>query len=405
MSYGYDYTTMTTRLEKIIMENAKDIIASGDSLYKAYLKARSSSAWKAETMKCDLNFLSVLSQKQKELREQTYETGKTRAFIASERGKERLITSTRIEDRIVRHSICDNILVPQLTPKLIYDNGASIKGKGVSFTRARFERHLHQLYHMDNSNSGWILFVDFSKYYDNIRHDTLINDVGNVIKDEYVMWLYSHIVKNSRVDVSDLNQDEIAELDTGVYDSISFFKEHHKKSGLKYLDKSLNIGDQTSQISGVFYPTPIDNYVKIVRGHKLYDRYMDDMAIVDKSKERLIETLNGIIEIAGKRGIHINRKKTCIIKASSTFTFLQIRYRLTDTGHVYRRMKNTKVTRECDHIKALCRVGLTSTEIKSELTSWINSRIKYLGKRQLRKLNNVYNDLFPEVNNHGICNT
>lgn len=41
--------------------------------------------------------------------------------------------------------------------------------------------------------------------------------------------------------------------------------------------KSVGIGSQISQISGVYYPTRIDNYCKIVKGMKYYGRYMDKL--------------------------------------------------------------------------------------------------------------------------------
>lgn len=243
------------------MKNYESIVTSGDALYQAYLDSCKASRWKAETMQCSMNFLSVISKKQKELRNRTYKTERQREFIANERGKERAITSTRIEDRIVRHSICDNVLVPELTPKLIYDNGASVRDKGVDFTRKEFEKHLHMLFNENKCNDGWILFGDFSKYYDNIPHDQLISDVGNVISDEFSMWLYSVIVDASKVDVSGLTDEEVQGLMNGVFNSIDYRKADFERKGEKYITKSLDIGDQASQISGVFYPTPIDNYL------------------------------------------------------------------------------------------------------------------------------------------------
>ena len=380
------------------MKNYESIVTSGDALYQAYLDSCKTSRWKAETMQCSMNFLSVISKKQKELRNRTYKTERQREFIANERGKERAITSTRIEDRIVRHSICDNVLVPELTPKLIYDNGASVRDKGVDFTRKEFEKHLHMLFNENKCNDGWILFGDFSKYYDNIPHDQLISDVGNVISDEFSMWLYSVIVDASKVDVSGLTDEEVQGLMNGVFNSIDYRKADFERKGEKYIAKSLDIGDQASQISGVFYPTPIDNYVKIVRQHKMYDRYMDDFAIMHKDKEYLLETLEGIYKIADSKGIHINKKKTYIVKASSVYTFLQMKYSLGKAGHVTRKMQNKKITKQCDKLRALQKKFLageiTYKDVEQNYKSWFKSHIKYLTKKQRRKLNNVYNDLF-----------
>ena len=41
-----------------------------------------------------------------------------------------------------------------------------------------------------------------------------------------------------------------------------------KLTGEKYMRKSVGIASQISQISGVYYPTRIDNYCKIVKGMK-----------------------------------------------------------------------------------------------------------------------------------------
>lgn len=45
----------------------------------------------------------------------------------------------------------------------IYDNCASIKGRGISQQRKRFEIHLHKYYQL-YGNDGYILFGDFSKF-------------------------------------------------------------------------------------------------------------------------------------------------------------------------------------------------------------------------------------------------
>lgn len=49
-----------------------------------------------------------------------------------------------------------------------------------------------------------------------------------------------------------------------------------KLTGEKFMEKSVNMGDQLSQAIGIYYPHRIDNYVKYVRGIKFYGRYSDD---------------------------------------------------------------------------------------------------------------------------------
>lgn len=51
--------------------------------------------------------------------------------VIRERGKQRIITPIVYYDRITQRVLCDYALVPGLGHSLIYDNGASTKGKGV----------------------------------------------------------------------------------------------------------------------------------------------------------------------------------------------------------------------------------------------------------------------------------
>lgn len=63
------------------------------------------------------------------------------------------------------------------------------------------------------------------------------------------------------------------------------------------MHKSLGIGSQISQISGIYYPSKMDNYCKIVKGIKFYGRYMDDTYIIGNSKEELKSLLDDIDKI------------------------------------------------------------------------------------------------------------
>lgn len=113
--------------------------------------------------------------------------------------------------------------------------------------------------------------------------------------------------------------DTIIKNQRSIYRNIS----ESKLTGEKWMEKSVNIGDQLSQVIGIYYPYRIDNYVKYVRSQKFYGRYMDDWYIMNPSKEELLDLLDNIHQIAEEYGIHINRKKTRIVKISSTYKFLQ----------------------------------------------------------------------------------
>jgi len=82
----------------------------------------------------------------------------------------RRITSLNVKDRIVRHVLCDYIFMPLIRQRIIYDNGASVKERGLSFSKNRFDYHIKKYIREHGSNQGYILFGDFSKFYDNIDH-------------------------------------------------------------------------------------------------------------------------------------------------------------------------------------------------------------------------------------------
>lgn len=166
----------------------------------------------------------------------------------------------------------------------------------------------------------------------------------------------------------------------------------------KWMAKSVNIGDQLSQVIGIYYPHRIDTYVKYVRQQKFYGRYMDDWYIMNPSKEELEDLLSCIIEIAKEYGIHINRKKTHIVKISSTYKFLQIKYTLTKDGKVIKRINPKRVTTMRRKLKKLS-LKVINGEIEYEsienmFRGWMGAHYKLLSKQQRKNLIQLYEELF-----------
>lgn len=290
----------------------RDILCDGNALYDAFLKSKKNSDWKASVQKFEATYLLGVGKIQKKLINDSYEFKKGNTFTIHERGKIRCITGECIEDRIVEHVLCDEIINPAITKYLIHDNGASQKGKGVSFTRKRLETHLHKFYE-EYGNNGYILLIDFSKYYDNIRHDILMSMFRKYISNEKALGLIEQIVNKSQVDVSYMSDDEVEKCMNSVFDSIKHdMVDKRLLTGERMLPKHMNIGNQLSQSAGIMYRIPIDNYIKIVRGVKYYAAYMDDSYIVHQDKDFLKEILSEVISESRKIGITVNEKKTRI---------------------------------------------------------------------------------------------
>ena len=151
-----------------------NVIYDANSLYRAYVRSKQNSAWKPQVQSYEMNFLTEIAKAQRELMNQTYKTLEPTHFIISERGKTRPITGEQMRDRVVHHSICDNVLTPTLRKYLIYDNGVSLEGKGMGFTRGRILTHLRKYYAANRTNKGYVLLIDFSKYYGRYMDDSYI---------------------------------------------------------------------------------------------------------------------------------------------------------------------------------------------------------------------------------------
>lgn len=240
-------------------------VYDANSLKDAFDKSKKGTSWKESVQRYEMNLLRNINQTQKELMNGTYEQKDFYEFKLHERGKTRHIKSMHISDRVVQRSVCDNVLVPELSKYLTYDNGASMEGKGIHFARKRIATHLHKFYRKNKSNEGYVLQIDFSKFFDNIVHDGLIKEMRKKIGDKETMSFIERLIDTFRVDVSYMTDEEYANCMNTLYDALKHAQiDRAILTGEKYMNKSVGIGSQISQISGVYYPTRIDNYSKTV---------------------------------------------------------------------------------------------------------------------------------------------
>lgn len=394
-----------------IMTN-EEKVTSLNSLRMATLASRKESYYKGSVQRFVWNYLSEIVRLRDELVSREYHGSPGGSFTLRERGHERYIRSSVMRDRVVRHSFCDYDLNPLLDPYLYWDNGASQRGKGVLFSRERFEEDVLSYYREFHTNQGWILLMDFSKYYDNIRHDMCKSMVDGLLPrgDSFSRWLLGVILEGFVVDVSYMTDEEYALCLFSKFDSIIHsqrFLEPSCPRGLKYMEKSLAIGDQTSQTLSVFYPTRIDNYVKTVCGVKRYGRYMDDSRAIHQSREFLLNVLDGVSKEADRLDIHMNARKTQIVPLSGNFKYLQRKYRLTDSGHLIKRINPERVAAERRRLKKY--VGkeqdciMSYGDIENAYKSWMGSHARYMSRLQRDNMNRLFDNLFIKPFVKGVC--
>lgn len=291
------------------------------------------------------------------------------AFTVIERGKQRQIHSLHYRERVVRRSACINALVPILSSNLIYDNGASLKGKGVSFSVDRCETHLHRFFRETGSNVGWVIVIDFKGYFDNILHQPLYEIFDRYIHDQNLNRLCRQFVSAT---------DEERP------------KEKH--------GKGLFIGPEDSQIYAVAYPNSIDHRIKDSWQIKYYGRYMDDSYIIVRTKAEAQTVLKNLLIEYAKLGIIVSPKKTQIVKLERGFKFLKTRYFLTPSGRVIRKPDRDGITRERRKLKKQYKLFLsgemTVQQVIQSYMSWRGAILQRDSYRTVRSMDALFYRLF-----------
>ena len=366
-----------------------DRLTDINALLSAVGKLEKSSGWKSSVQRITCDRLHFCTALRKSLIDGTYRPGKGFRFIVNERGCRRFIRALDPADMVLQHALCDAVLLPALTPYLIYDNGASLKGKGMAFTRARLAAHLRE-YRRRYGTGGYALKIDFAKFFDNIPHDQLVDSIDKKVRDARIRSLLAMLLAPYAADVSYTDTD----FDAVPYNSLQDFETSGLRDGSRVLRRSVGIGAPVSQIAGVWYPTPIDTYCKCVRSCKYYGRYMDDIYILHHDRGFLLSVLDGIRREAAALGLFISEKKTHITPLRQGFTFCKIRYSFTPSGRLLMRPVRETFTRERRRLKTLYQLAacgkITVTDYKDLYHSWRSGWIRFNCHKSLTSLDTLY---------------
>ena len=335
-----------------------------ENLNNAFYDGSKISHWKDTTQRYKANLLANNIKLRDDILSGNYRVSPTTNFYLCERGKRRYIEAPSQRDRVVQKVLCQQVLVPQLTKLLIYDNYASLKDRGTTFARKRIDVLLRK--YINEHESGYVLQIDIKKYFENIDHQILKELVHSKInEDKEVLNLIDYVIDTS-----------------------------------SHTNKGLNLGSEAPQILAIFYLSRLDNYIKSIKGFKYYGRYMDDMFIMSDNKQELKQLLKGIKEQLTYLKLEINDRKTSITKLSKGFTFLQIKYSIEDK-RIVKRPTRKKLVRERRRLKKFKKKydkGLMSElDIHNCYLSWRNNLVKDCNcKKSIEAMDNLYKGLFPD---------
>ena len=308
------YQRRKAKREARILARSKELgdfdeVFSFRHLYLSGKKCCKNVMWKNSTQRFMGTLLLEVSEIRKQLMNETF-TGKGFIhFVIMERGKLRHIRSVHITERMVQKCLCDYYLVPLYAPSFVYDNGASLKGKGMDFSLQRMVDQLRHHYRK-YGRTGGMLFFDFSQYFDSAPHEPLFREAERRMHDPRTQRLSNNFIR--------------------AFGSIG-----------------LGLGSQVSQTNALMLPNSLDHAIQEKMGVRAYGRYMDDGHLLHEDLKHLDDCRDDIAEVCGKIGLTLSQKKTRTVPLTNSFTYLKTRFIQTETGKVILKMnkRSTKSVR------------------------------------------------------------
>lgn len=268
------------------------------TFHKAYKRGKAccqGSNWKGSTQRHKLHLFSGTAKRRKLVISRRYRWRSYTRFHVNERGKDRTIDAPHINDRQVQKVIVKEVLTPLYLPDMIHNNGASLPGKGLAFSRRELKRDL--LHHLNKYGmNGYIILADCKGFFPTAPHWSIRERHRRLIRD-----------------------DGLRELADSILDTI------HEGVGVP-------LGVEPSQMEMVALPSPLDNFVKCQLGLEGAGHYMDDYILLVPPDAEPTEILRRFTAKAAEIGLTISERKTRIIRFGKPFRFCKAKYSFTESG-------------------------------------------------------------------------
>lgn len=274
-----------------------EVAMSYEKLYQAGKKCCAGVRWKQSIQNFERHLFSKTAVNTRKVQNGIWQPSKYTSFTLCERGKVRPIDAPKIQDRQIHKSYTQNVLLPLYMPDIIYNNGASLKGKGLSFSRNILIKDLHSFY-KHYKNEGNIILMDFKQFFPSAPHASIYQRHEKIILDKQLKQIGDKIVASN-----------------------------HKNTGMP-------LGVEPSQVEMIALPSSLDNYIKCQLGMKYAGHYMDDYYILVPPHLDAKHILNLVIAKASSIGFVVNTSKTKIQAIAKPFKYCKAKYTLTSSGKV-----------------------------------------------------------------------
>lgn len=269
-------------------------------LFSASIECERGVLWKESVQRFALRRALNCAELSRELRGGSYRKRPAQHFTLHERGKARRISAVHFRDRVVQKSLCRNSLIPLLSRGLIYDNSATLEGRGTEFARTRFAKHLRRAWGRWG-NEGYLVHYDFKGYFASIDQKRAM---GRIEKKLLGLCRSEEEILSARR-VLWLTRQFVCEEECG-----------------------LGLGNQTSQIVAVEYASPIDHMICEILRLGLSGRYMDDGYVFCPDGDTARVVLGAIEAKAASLGLALHPQKSGIAPVDREHVFLKYRFRV-----------------------------------------------------------------------------
>nr|MBC8393966.1 RNA-dependent DNA polymerase [Deltaproteobacteria bacterium] len=237
-----------------------------------------------------------------------------------------------------------NIIEPIIGKAFIHDTYACIKDRGTHKAVQRYKNF--------QKKNNYVLKCDIKKYFFNIDHEILFDQVKRKIKCKDTLWLVRQII-NSRENPGGIEYFSGDDLFTPVL----------RKKGIP-------IGNLTSQFFANLYLNDFDHFVKETLKVKHFIRYCDDFVIFGNSKSWLNQIKQEVMKYLEGLRLKLHKNKSRIYRTSDGVDFLG--YRIFPG---YMRVRKRLVKRYRKKLRKMTldyknrKIGLP--DIKRSINSWI----------------------------------
>lgn len=308
-----------------------------NNMYQAYKVAKRGKGFKNSSAKFGTMALEGINALIEQLISKTYTISPYNEFTVYE-PKERVIKTTSFKDKVVQHSLCDNVILPKLQEIFIYDNCAGQKNKGTLFGLDRLSEHMKQ-FHRKHGFKGYILKCDISKFFYSISHEKLKDIVEfHFSYDSDICWLCDLYIDSTE-------------------------------------GKGIPLGNQINQGFALLYLDGMDKIIKYELGIEYYGRYMDDFYLIHHDREYLKYCLETIEEYLVTLELSLNGK-TQILPLKNGISYLGFHTYISNSGRVIRRLKNQNkrnAQRKFLKMARLVSAGkLSEDRFRASYNSWKN---------------------------------